>query len=275
MEQSSEQRANNLLKQLEDERATSRQLNQDLLRTQAELQVAQERLDDALTQVAKVQPQPDQETSAQAADGQIILVDDAAGIVHINLGSDDHIYRGLTFSVYDKASGVPRDGKPKAEVEIFSIAKTTSIARVLSSQPRNPIATEDIVANLIWDADKVNQFVITGDYDLNNDGKPDYNAHDAIQALIEKWGGTVSDTVSAKTDYVIIGTKPVLPPEPTLEILAADPTAQERYNAAQSRLQEYNTVQSQAQALYIPIFTYERFLYVIGYESQVGKAGAF
>ncbi|UCD48984.1 MAG: hypothetical protein JSW27_15775 [Phycisphaerales bacterium] len=275
MEQSSEQRASNLLKQLEDERATSRQLNQDLLRTQAELQVAQERLDDALTQVSKIQPQPDQEAAAQNADGQIILVDDAAGIVHINLGSDDRVYRGLTFSVYDKASGVPRDGKPKAEVEIFSIARKTSIARVLSSEARNPIATNDIVANLIWDTEKVNQFVITGDYDLNNDGKPDYNATGSIQALIEKWGGAVADAISAKTDFVIIGTEPVVPPEPTLEILAADPTARERYNAAQARLMQYNEIQQQAQSLYIPIFTYERFLHVIGYQSQVGKAGAF
>ena len=275
LEQSSEQRAANLLKQLEDERATSRQTNQDLLRTQAELQVAQERLDDALTQVSKIQPQPDQEAAAQNADGQIILVDDASGIVHINLGSDDRIYRGLTFSVYDRASGVPRDGKPKAEVEIFSIAKKTSIARVLSSEPRNPIATNDLVANLIWDTDKVNQFVITGDYDLNNDGKPDYSAKDSIQALIEKWGGAVADVVSAKTDFVILGTEPVVPPEPTLEILAADPTAREKYNAAQAQLTHYNEIKQQAQSLYIPIFTYDRFLHVIGYQSQVGKAGAF
>ncbi len=275
LEQSSEQRASNLLKQLEDERATSRQLNQDLLRTGAELQVAQERLSDALVQVGKTQPQPDQEAAACTPDGQVILVDDAAGIIHMDLGSDDRVYRGLTFSVYDKASGIPRDGQPKAEVEIFSVAKKTSVARVLSSEKRNPIATDDIVANLIWDSKKVNQFVITGDYDLNNDGKPDYNAQDGIQSLIEKWGGAVSNAVSAKTDFVILGTKPLVPPEPTLETLAGNPTAREKYNAAQIRLTRYNEIQQQAQALYIPVFTYDRFLHFIGYQSQVGKAGAF
>lgn len=275
LEQSSEQRAANLLKQLEDERAGARQCNQDLLKTRAELQVAQERLGDALAEVGRIRPAPDQEAAAYAADGDVILVDDAAGIIHVNLGSDDRVYRGLTFSVYDKASGIPRDGQPKAEVEVFAVAKKTSIARVLSAQKRNPIATDDIVANLIWDSDKANQFVIVGDFDLNGDGQPDYNARDAIQALIEKWGGVVSDAVSAKTDFVIVGTEPYVPPEPTFEDLTDDPTARDRYDAAQSRLSRHNAIRQQAQALYIPVFTYDRFLHFTGYQSQVGKAGAF
>ncbi len=275
LEQSSEDRVANLLKQLEDERANSRDLNQQLLRTQAELQVAQRRLSDALDQVAKVKPTPDEEAAAQTPDGQIILIDDSAGVVSLNLGSDDHVYRGLTFSVYDRAAGIPRDGKPKAEVEIFSIEKTTSTARILSSEKRNPIATGDLVANLIWDKNKVNEFVIVGDFDLNGDGRPDYSAADQIKSLVERWGGKVSDTVSAETDYIIVGTKPTVPPEPTLEILANNPDAQAKYNAAQSRLEHYNTILQQAQALYIPVFTYERFLYFTGYQTRVAEVGAF
>jgi hypothetical protein len=275
LEQSSEERAANILKQLEDERATSRQLNQDLLKTRAELQLAQQRLSGALTEVAKTQPLPDSEAEAYQPDGKIILVDDADGIVHINLGSDDHIYRGLTFSVYDKASGVPRDGKPKAEIEVFAISKTTSTARIVSSEKRNPIATDDIVANLIWDASKKNQFVIAGDFDLTGSGKPTYDAKDRIAALIQKWGGATSDTVTAKTDFVVLGTEPVVPPEPTLEDLARDPTLRDKYSAAQKRLEYYNQVRQQAAAFYIPVFTFDRFLYFIGYENYIGKPGAF
>ncbi|HPY51252.1 MAG TPA: hypothetical protein PLO68_15390, partial [Sedimentisphaerales bacterium] len=212
LEQSSEQRAANLLKQLEDERATSRQLNQDLLRTQAELEVAQQRLNSALTDISKTQPSPDPEAPAHQPDGKIVLVDEAAGIVHIDLGSDDKIYRGLTFSVYDKASGIPRDGKPKAEIEVFAIAKTTATARILSSEKRNPIAVDDIVANLIWDASKKNQFVIAGDFDLAGRGQPTYDAKDRIAGLIEKWGGTTSEMVSAETDFIILGNEPRVPP---------------------------------------------------------------
>lgn len=275
LEQNSEQRAANILRQLESERTVSRELNQTLLRTQAELDVAQERLNSALNQVAKTQPSPDPEAAAYAPDGRIVLVDESAGIVHIDLGSDDRIYRGLTFSVYDKAAGVPRDGKPKAEIEVFAISRTTSTARILSSQPRNPILTGDLVANLIWDANKKNQFVIAGDIDLTGDGQPNYNAPERIAGLIEKWGGATTDQVSATTDFVILGTEPRVPPEPTFEDLALDPTLRTKYDAAQQRLERYNRIRQQAQAFYIPVFTFDRFLFFIGYENYIGKPGAF
>jgi len=275
LEQSSEQRAANILKQLEDERATSRQLNQDLLKTQAELEVAQQRLNSALTDVAKTQPSPDPEAPAHQPDGKIILVDDAAGIVHISLGSDNKIYRGLTFSVYDKGAGIPRDGKPKAEIEVFAIAKTTATARVLSSQERNPIATDDIVANLIWDASKKNQFVIAGDFDLTGKGQPTYDAKDRIAGLIEKWGGTTSDTISAETDFVILGNEPRVPPEPTFEAVTNDPTLRDKYEAARKQRAYYDQIRQQAQTFYIPVFTFNRFLHFIGYESSLGEPGSF
>ncbi|HPC95897.1 MAG TPA: hypothetical protein PLU87_13200 [Sedimentisphaerales bacterium] len=275
LEQSSEQRAANILKQLENERATSRQLNQDLLKTQAELELAQQRLNSALTEIAKTQPAPDPEAPAHQPDGKIILVDQAAGIVHINLGSDDRIYRGLTFSVYDKAAGIPRDGKPKAEIEVFAIAKTTATARILSSQERNPIATDDIIANLIWDASKKNQFVIAGDFDLTGKGQPTYGARDRIAGLIEKWGGTTSETISAETDFVILGNEPRVPPEPTFEAVTNDPTLRDKYEAARKQRAYYDQVRQQAQTFYIPVFTFNRFLHFIGYESSVGKPGSF
>ncbi|MBN1510289.1 MAG: hypothetical protein JW955_25805 [Sedimentisphaerales bacterium] len=275
VEQSSEQRVANLLRQLEDERTRSKQLNQDLLKTQAQLDVAQQRLGDALTEVGKVQPPPDHEAEAQSPDGKVILIDEAAGLVTINLGSDDRVYRGLTFSVYDSAGGIPRDGKPKAEIEAFAVDKKVSTARVLSSEKKNPITTNDLVANLIWDSRKINHFVIAGDFDLNGDGEPDYDADAGIQKLIQKWGAAVDNIVSAKTDFIILGTEPQVPPEPTFDELAADPMAREKYDRARQRQQRYDQIRQQARALYIPIFTYERFLYFTGYQSSVGKAGAF
>ncbi len=275
LEQSSEQRAENILRQLEEERALARELNQDLLRAQAQLDVAQQRLSSALADVAKTQPIPDAEAPAYEPDGRIILVDESAGIVHINLGSDDQIYRGLTFSVYDKGAAVPRDTEPKAQIEVFAISRTTSTARILSSQERNPIVTGDIIANLIWDADQTNQFVIAGEFDLNGDGQPEYNARERIAGLIERWGGETADRVSAETDYVILGNEPRVPPEPTFEDLSRDPTLSDRYNAAQERLERYNRIRQQAQTFYIPVFTFDRFLYLIGYEDYIGKPGAF
>lgn len=274
VEQSSEQRAANLLKQVEDLRAESRQLNDELLKTQAELGVAQQRLADALEAIKKTQPDPNERAVASKPDGKIILVDDSAKIVHINLGSDDQIYRGLTFSVYDRASGVSADDTPKAEIEVFAITDKTAAARILSSERTNPIAMGDIVANLIWEADKSNEFVIVGSFDLDGDGAADFEAKDRLTVLIEKWGGTVADTVSAKTDFVILGTEPTVPQEPTFEQLTADPEARTRFERAQARATQYETILQKAQTFYIPTLTYDRFLYLIGYQTQIGQPGA-
>lgn len=255
--------------------ASAKQLNADLLKTQAELNVAQGRLQDAEAAVGKIKPAPDQEAVAYKPDGKVILVDDSAGVVRINLGSDDRVYRGLTFSVYDRAAGIPRDGKPKAQVEVFAVDKKVSAARIISSGKKNPVNTEDLIANLIWDSNKENSFVIAGEFDLDNNGTLDFDGIAKITALINKWGGTVAETVSARTDYVILGNEPVVPAEPTLEAQAADPTAMEKYNAARQRLDRYDQIREQAQSLWVPIFTYERFLYFTGYAAQVGKPGAF
>ncbi len=273
VEQSSEQRAANLLKQVEDLRTESRQLNQDLLRTQAELDVAQQKLADALNTIKKTQPDPNEKAVAGIPDGKIILVDEVAGIVQINLGSDNRVYRGLTFSVYDKASGVSSDDEPKAEIEIFAIKSKTAAARILSSDRKNPIATGDIIANLIWDENASNEFVIVGNFDLDGNGQSDFDAKDRLAALIRKWGGTVTDVVSAKTDYVIVGTEPTVPPEPTFEQLTADPEARTRFERAQALATHYEEIRKKAQSFYIPTLTYERFLYLIGYKSQVKNPG--
>ncbi len=271
----SDDRAQILLDQLEQAKANAKQLTQDLLRTQAELNVARVRLQNALAAVKEIKPAPDRESVACQPDGEVILVDEAAGVVRVNLGSEDRVYRGLTFAVYDRSAGVTPNEEPKAQVEVFAVDRRTSAARILSSERRNPIITGDIVANLIWDCDARNQFVIAGHFDLDGDGKLDYDAIRKIESLIQKWGGTVSNEVSAETDYVILGKEPQVPPEPTLEILAVDPTATEKYNAVRQDNERYNQVRQRAEALWIPIFSYDRFLHFTGYASQVGKPGAF
>ena len=275
VQQNSDERVETLLDQLEQTKADGKQLNQDLLRTQAELNVAQGRLQGALTQVGEIAPPPDKEAPAFKCDGKIILVDEASGVVRIDLGSDDRVYQGLTFSVYDSGAAIPRDGKPKAEVEVFAVDRQASAARVLSSNRKNPILTGDMVANLIWDAGRENEFAIAGEFDLNGDGGADYDAIRRIGTLIERWGGSVSREVTATTDYVILGDEPEVMLEPTLDQLAVDPTAMEKYNAAKQTNEQYNQIRQRAEALWVPVFSYDRFLHFTGYASRVGKPGAF
>jgi hypothetical protein len=275
VQQNSDERAKTLLDQLEKTKAEAGQLNQDLLKNKAELTVAQGKLQAALTAVKEIQPTPDNESTAFKADGEIVRVDEPASVVYINLGSEDRVYRGLTFSVYDRAGGIPRDGKPKAQVEILAMERRVATARILSSERKNPIAVGDSVANLIWDAGRQNQFVVAGEFDLDRDGKTDYDGISKIETLVRKWGGTIAEDVTADTDFVILGTEPTVPAEPTLNEQTNDPTAMQRYNTARQTDDHYQQIRQRAESLYVPIFNYDRFLSFTGYATEVAKPGAF
>jgi len=276
LEQSTTEQVDTYRKQLEQARANLKSLNDKLLKTQAELKMAEDVMKLAQQEVREIKPSPDHEVLAHRPDGKIILIDSQTNVVHLNIGSKQHVYRGLTFTVYDRSGSIPKDGRGKAEIEVFDVAETYSAARITKSETKSPILRGDIVANLIWNSDKTNVFVVAGDFDLDNDGNFDSNAIGRIRALIEKWGGRVADTISIDTDFLVLGGQPQVPTQqPTFEELELDPGAMQRYEALLQRLNHYNQLQGQAQALWIPVFRYERFLYFIGYKGQISQAGAF
>jgi hypothetical protein len=275
LEQTTSEQVKTLRDQLQQARDDLQALNDDLLKTREELKVAQDDLKSEKEKLSKIEPGPDREVLAYEPDGQIILIDDQAHVVHLNIGIDDHVYQGLTLTVYDRGTSIPEDGKGKAEIEVFDVAKTYSAARITQSELTKPILQGDIVANLIWDTDRTNVFVIAGDFDLDNDGVIDYNGADKIKTLIEKWGGRVDDAISIDTDFLVLGKQPQVLQKPTLDELDIDPRAMEIYNASLQRLNRYNGLRDQAQSLWIPVFTYDRFLYFIGYKGHIGQAGAF
>jgi hypothetical protein len=275
MRQTTEQQVQTLMTQLEEERDNRKQVYQGLLKTQAELKMAQDKMKRTQEMLQAIVPPPDAEAPAYKPDGKIMLIDNATKIVHLSIGSNDRVYRGLTFSVYDKNMPIPKDGKGKAEVEVFSVGETFSAARIIRSEIKRPIIVDDIIANLIWDGEKTNVFVVGGDFDLDSDGESDRNAADKLKALIQKWGGRVDDNVSIETDFVVLGTVPRVLPKPTFERMEVDPMAMERHKASQQRLDDYKKVQNRSQTLLVPIFNLERFLYFIGYREQSGRPGAF
>jgi hypothetical protein len=273
MEQTTEAQVQTLNARLDEEKDRRQQLNRSVLKTEAELKIAQAKIERLQADIAKVKPPPDTYIAAVQPDGKIILIDDSSGIVHINIGSEDHVYRGLTFAVYDKNAPIPRDGSSKAEVEVFEVGANFAGARIVSSDRKNPIVLDDAVANLIWDSERTNIFVVAGDFDIDGDGEADDGAVDRITQLIEKWGGRVNGTVSAETDFVLLGTPVKVLPRPTFDDIELDPMAMEKYEASAARLAGYRRVEERAVSLQVPIFNVERFLYFIGASSQVDKPG--
>ena len=275
LEQTTSEQVKTLRDQLQQERDNLKAMNDELLKTQEGLKVAQDDLKSEKEKLSKIEPGPNREVLAYKPDGQIILIDDQAQVVHLNIGIDDHVYQGLTLTVYDRGTSIPEDGKGKAEIEVFDVAKTYSAARITQSELTKPILQGDIVANLIWETDRTNVFVIAGDFDLDNDEVIDYNGAGKIKALIEKWGGRVDDAISIDTAFIVLGKQPQVLQKPTLDELDIDPRAMDVYNDSLQRLNRYNGLRDQAQTLWIPVFTYERFLYFIGYKGHITQAGAF
>jgi hypothetical protein len=275
METSTDQQVKTLYGDLQSERERSAGLNQDLLKTQAELEVATEMLRDAREQLSKFVGKPDAEPQIRQADGKILLVDEYGKVVHINLGKNQKVYPGLTFGVYEQNVPIPSDGKGKAEIEVINVADNMSTARITRSNPMNTILENDQVANLVWSQDKPNLFVVAGDFDLDGNGTADPDAARKIRALIENWGGQVQDTVTVNTTFIVLGDTPAVLPRPTYDQIAIDPLAMDKYETSLKRLESYQQTLKQAQQLDIPILNYDRFLYLIGYKSQSSRPGAF
>jgi predicted RNase H-related nuclease YkuK (DUF458 family) len=271
--QTSSEQIQTIITERDQARNEVESLNGGLMQMEAKLRLAHDRLEDLQKQVWSYMGPPDSNVPAYKPDGHIMLVDNQ--IVHLDIGTDDRVYRGLTFAVYDKAIGIHKNGKGKAEIEVFDVRKNVSQARVVRSQVKRPIVVDDIVANLIWDSDKTYNFVVQGEFDLNGDGQSEYDAIEKIAGLIESWGGQVIETVSVDTDYVVLGGQPRVLKKPTFEDMEADPAITEKYEASVRKYEHYNQVQKRAAELWIPVFNTERFLYFIGYKTLAARPTAF
>ncbi|MHC4757644.1 MAG: BRCT domain-containing protein [Planctomycetota bacterium] len=275
MEQSTNEEVQTIRNRFNEIQQTNENLTQQLLKSEAEFNLAQDRMSRAQEQLDAIAPPPDSSMAAYKPDGEILLIDDQSKIVHINIGNRDRVYQGLTFSVYDKHAPIPKDGKGKAEIEVYNVGDTIAAARIIQDNIKNPIILNDIIINLIWDKDRTNAFVVAGDFDVDGDGVADIDGSEKIKALINKWGGAVVDIVSVETDYIVLGQEPIVPRRPTFEEMGIDPLAEGRYNAASQRHDLYLKVQQQAQGFSIPVFNTERFLYFVGYKSLADKPGSF
>jgi len=273
LKQTTDERVQALVEQRDQAESQRKTTYDDLLKTRAQLDMTAERLEALQKQIWTIKGPPDKDVAAYKPDGSVMLVDN--GVVHINIGSDDKVYQGLTFAIYDKSLPIPKNGRGKAEIEVFDVRKNVSIARIVRSETRRPIVKEDIVTNLIWDSEEANIFVVAGEFDIDADGSIDYDAIQKISELIERWGGQVAQTVTIDTDFVVLGRPPRIPPQPSAEDLEIDPAAEQKYEAAFQKRQQYDKMEEYARGLWIPVLNIDRFLYFVGYKELSKRPDAF
>ena len=215
------------------------------------------------------------ESTIQKADAKIVRVPDNQSVV-IDLGLGDQIVQGMTFEVYDWQAGVPalgdgmREGdmpKGKASIEVIRMGPGYSECRVIRRTPGYGLVVGDLAVNLVYDATQKYNFVVYGDFDLNNDGKASPGDADVIKRLITQWGAKVVNEVNINTDFVVMGV------EPKAEPIGNDDDAIVRQQKleAQQALERYLETRRQATALNIPILNQNRFLNFVGYQSQANR----
>ena len=256
---------------LDDAQAKLRQKQLDLQKTEEQLNQADKLLDEALTKLEDIKPKPDKEVQAYQPDAQIVRVDLKNGIVILDAGVTDYVYRGLTFALYDRNKPIPEEGKGKAEIEVFQVSEQVCAARIVESDKNNPVVKDDIVANLIWDRNTANRFVVSGEFDFNNDGLIDPDGAQRIVELIERWGGQIDDEITVDTDFLIVGSEPQALQRPTQQELNINPLAQQRYEISVQKVEAYNKILEKAANLGIPVFNQKRFMYLIGYDTLIHK----
>jgi hypothetical protein len=221
-----------------------------------------------------------EETVVRQADGRIIRVPGNDN-VFINLGVGDQISPGMTFEVYDRFAGVPSPGdeeaadatkelrqpKGKASIEVIRPSAGQSECRIVRMSSGQPVIEGDIVANLVYDKNTKYNFVVFGDFDLDQDEKPAPADTDIVRRLITQWGGRIQDEVQVNTDFVVLGTQPVVP------LREENETATDiaRRDEAERQLKAYNDLRSRAIDLNVPILNQNKFLYYIGYYERAQR----
>ncbi len=230
-------------------------------RLDKDLKELSERFAELQKKLGELQITPVPLQTLREPDGVILTAQPGEDVVYINLGRDAQLTLGLQFAVYPADTGIPVDGRSKARIEVVSVYDRSAACKVVEQLASRIILEGDLIANPVYDRSRPLTFLVIGEFDLNQDGNPDPDGAERIRTLIETWGGTTVDTVSARIDFVVAGTPPAEPRvsgEATPEIL-------ERNKEIAEKLERFTMQLETAKALSIPVLNQGVLLSFLGY----------
>ncbi len=238
-----------------------RQLRQEC---EVNLAEAQERFRVLRRKLGDMMVGPEELATVRTPDGKILTAVPGDEVVYVDLGRRDGLTLGLQFAVYSADTGIPVDGRSKAQVEVVSINATSAECRIVRQGRNQVILSGDLIANPIYDPSRPMVFVVTGSFDLNRDGVKDSDGAGAVASLVRNWGGTVSPELTPLTDFVVVGTAPRRP-RPDSQVA---PDRVELNRSRREAWDAYTKILSTAQNLSIPMMTQEVFLNFLGYSDR-------
>jgi len=228
------------------------------------LSEAQERFRVLRGKLGEMMVGPEELSTARQPDGKILTAVPGDEIVYINLGRRDGVTLGLQFAVYSAETGIPADGRSKAQIEVVSINETSAGCRIVRLARNQVVLQGDLIANPVFDPSRPMRFVVIGDFDLDRDGQSDANGRDAISSLVRNWGAKVEDKLTPLTDFLIVGMAP-RKPRPDADV---PPDRLEINRARRAAWESYNGTIKTAESLSIPTMTQEVFLNFLGYGNR-------
>lgn len=200
-------------------------------------------------------------------DARVVGINSADNTVVLSVGRKQRAVLGLTFEIYGDATAIRPDEKTgdyprgKASVEIIRVDSDSSVARVLREQRGNPVVTGDVVANALYDPEKVYTFLVFGNFDPSRTGIATPLGASDVKARIQSWGGKVADTLSGNVDFIVLGARPQVPPEPPstapIEIIG-------EYLRLKDLAKKYDELFQQAVQTSIPVLNENRLYTLTG-----------
>ena len=162
-------------------------------------------------------------------DGDVIKVSGRLNSVVLSIGRVDGLRVNQSFAIYDQSVSNFEKGRHKASVEVTRlVGDKEAEAKITEQNPLNPILEGDLVLSPVWDPGFSTPMALAGDFDLDNDGRPD---NDKLRQMIKLNGGTVKvyhddqGNITGKIDpsirYLVIGAAPVEGPNANPEVVEA------------------------------------------------------
>ena len=240
------------------ERAQSADLQRALEELRKRFVSQQEKFGDLLIGPAEL-------ATARQPDGRILTAIPGDEVVYVDLGQEDGLTLGVQFSVYSPETGIPVDGKGKAQLEVVSIAPSSAECKILKVAQNAVILEGDLIANPIYDPRRPLTFLTVGEFDLDRDGDSDPDGRATIESLITDWGGVVTTELTALTDFVVVGAAPARP----RTAREASPERRDDGGAIQQEWDRYMNTLASARSLSVPVMSQDVFLNFLGYGGRM------
>ena len=134
----------------------------------------------------------------EAADGEVLAVNEELGLAWINIGQKNRLLRGTRFRIVD---GTPGDDRVKAWCSVTRVEE--GMAEVLLSDQADeydPPVAGDIIYNPVYDPNSQRNAALVGRFSGTWNEKE-------LRLLLSEVGIHIQDGVDKTTDYLIVGSE--------------------------------------------------------------------